>query len=363
MAFFRTLRSHHFHTLVKHQKPLHNSSKTTHYLVSNPQKSSLLASISHRTISLSAQFGAESIHLDDGKEDKKKTKKPLNVFFKEAVGLSQNIEKSEGESDIETGELKKKLRKLEEEVRKLNADKKEGEVLKKKQPKKDDGFSQNESKPKKDDGFSQNESKPKGLYSLFTNKAANSEKSVDKESSKVDEPMVFKELSTDMVLFATHLYKEGYFNNANFLPRDKFDDTCFQNNFGRDYLKFATEKFGKDNQEIAKWLSGSDLKKVALFGCPSLSRKNVFSAKRLRTFFRIPENTVCSRCALKQSCKFPNQSVWKGDTKQLNLAVVMRVIVLYALEAVPQQLVVPDEIKASVSRLLKEVVNLSQTIS
>lgn len=58
-----------------------------------------------------------------------------------------------------------------------------------------------------------------------------------------------------------------------------------------------------------------------------------------------------------------NQSVWKGDMTNLHLAVVMRVITLYALESVPPQLVIPDEIKASVSRLLKDIVRLSQTVS
>lgn len=72
---------------------------------------------------------------------------------------------------------------------------------------------------------------------------------------------------------------------------------------------------------------------------------------------------VCTKCVLKQSCKFVNQSVWKGDTKNLNLAVVMRVITLYALESVPPELAVPNEIKVSVSKLLKEVLKLSQSIS
>lgn len=46
------------------------------------------------------------------------------------------------------------------------------------------------------------------------------------------------------------------------------------------------------NYCFSRWLSGSDLKTVALFGCPSLSRKNIFSAKTLRTFFKIQEDTV-----------------------------------------------------------------------
>lgn len=58
-----------------------------------------------------------------------------------------------------------------------------------------------------------------------------------------------------------------------------------------------------------------------------------------------------------------NQSVWRGDNKNLGLVVVMRVITLYALESVPPQLVVPDEIKDSVNRLLKEVVNLSEAVA
>lgn len=69
---------------------------------------------------------------------------------------------------------------------------------------------------------------------------------------------------------------------------------------------------------------------------------------------------VCRKCVLKESCRFVNQSIWKGQ-KNLNLAVVMRVITKYALESVPPQLAVPDEVKASVSRLLKEVINLSET--
>ena len=58
-----------------------------------------------------------------------------------------------------------------------------------------------------------------------------------------------------------------------------------------------------------------------------------------------------------------NQSVWKGDTKNLNLSVVMRVIILYALELERPELGMPNEIQVSVSRLLKEVLKLSQTMS
>ncbi|KAL7218666.1 hypothetical protein ACSBR2_011849 [Camellia fascicularis] len=275
MAFLRTLRSRHFHTLLNPQNPPPSQ------CIKNPT-----TQFFHRPISVPAQFKSESI-------SNQQTKKPLHVLFKEAVGLSEKIEPIEAENKPETNELKKRLRKLEEEVRRLkenSSEKVKVENLKKKKIEND-------------------ESSSKGLYGLFANKG-------------------------------------GYFVNANFLPNNKFDITCFENSYGRDFIRNAAEKFGKNNQEIVnsfksyelklwmhRWLSASDLKKV------------------------------CSKCVLKSSCKFVNQSVWKGNNNNLNLAVMMRVIILYTMESVPPQLVVPDEIKASVSVLLKEVLNLSQTLA
>ncbi|KAL7249977.1 hypothetical protein ACSBR1_012044 [Camellia fascicularis] len=320
MAFLITLRSRHFHTLLNPQNPPPSQ------CIKNPT-----TQFFHRPISLPVQFKYESI-------SNQQTKKPLHVLFKEAVGLSEKIEPIEAKNEPETNELKKRLRKLEEEVRRLkenSSEKVKVENLKKKKIEND-------------------ESSSKGLYGLFANKGGDSEKSRVVESLRMEDPMVYKEFSLELALFVKHLYREGYFVNANFLPNNKFDITCFENSYGRDFIRNATEKFGKDNQEIVKWLSASDLKKVALYGCPSLGRKNVFSAKSLRNFFRIQEDNVCSKCVLKSSCKFVNQSVWKGNNNNLNLAVMMRVIILYTMESVPPQLVVLDEIKASVSVLLKE---------
>lgn len=63
---------------------------------------------------------------------------------------------------------------------------------------------------------------------------------------------------------------------------------------------------------------------------------------------------------LKDSCNFANES-WNRQTKDLKLDAVMRVISLYALESVPPHLAVSDEVKASVHRVLKEIINLSRT--
>ncbi|XP_023896488.1 uncharacterized protein LOC112008388 [Quercus suber] len=294
-----------------------------------PQKNPLHFSL--KSLPISSRFYSTTTSTTTPSSPQE-NKKPIDVIFKEAVGLCKKAEGNcEGEN---TNKLKSRLRELEREVIELRAN----SNVKRKELK-----------------------KSKSLYAVFTNQPGYGERSVERTREQV--PEVYNELSPDMELFVNHLYKEGYFNNANFLRGNKLEFGCFQSRYGRDFIKFAAEKFSLDHQEIAKWLSGSDLKKVALFGCPSLTKKNVFAAKRLRKFFEIQENTVCGKCVLKQSCKFVNQSVWKGDTKNLNLVVVMRVIILYALELVRPELGMPNEIQVSVSRLLKEVLKLSQTLS
>lgn len=257
----------------------------------------------------------------------------MDILFKEAVGLSPKLQEigSESESENDTKELKKNLRNLEIEVRNLNT--------------------KNEENEEKETRVS----KPGSLSAFFV-------KNSEKRSKRGEEEMVSKELSPDMALFADHLYRRGYFEKANFLKRNRLDITCFEDTYARNFLKYAVEKFGKENQQITQWLSSSHLKTVAQFGCPSLGRKTVFSAKALRVIFKIKEDTVCSKCVLNKKCKFVNQSVWKSGAKNLDLAVILRVITLYALELVPPELVVPEEVKKSVSQLLKDILYQSQNV-
>ncbi|CAN8303163.1 unnamed protein product [Cochlearia groenlandica] len=177
--------------------------------------------------------------------------------------------------------------------------------------------------------------------------------------------VVVKELPLEMVSFVKLLYKQGYLKNANFLRGgEEFDVKRLDQEFARTFVKFAAEKFGKDHQEIAKWLYGSDLKKIVLFGCPSLEKRAIFAAKTLRNFFDIQENNVCDKCVLKDKCKYRNKSVWDGrKTKNLDLSVVMKVITLYPLDLTHQNLQVPRQVQDSVLRLLTEIQNLSRTIS
>ncbi|AES66530.1 hypothetical protein MtrunA17_Chr2g0315221 [Medicago truncatula] len=209
--------------------------------------------------------------------------------------------------------------------------------------------------------------KPKrmSLYSLFTDEPApdhsviSTQNVVEKKQNK-KEPFVAKELSVDMVMFLKHLYQNGYFKDAKFSKfSTRFQLVWFNKQYALGYAKFAAMKFATDNPQIAEWLSGSALKQVAVFGCPFIGRNGVFPAKRLRKCLEVPENTVCSKCMLRESCKFVNENVSGCD--KLDLNDVMKVIIPYALHWMDPQLVVSDELNKSVNHLLNEFVKLSQS--
>ncbi|EYU29528.1 hypothetical protein ABFS82_13G065200 [Erythranthe guttata] len=305
------------------------------------------SSISRRHFSLAALFA----NIPDEKPTQQRSE-PLSAFYKGAVGINERIEDTGIEAEINGGKnaiLKEKLKKLEEQVR----------VLKKNRGETEKGKSLKPLSEKRDSVVGK---EPSGvLVALFTDKKTKKPKPLKPIDFGNEDPMVHKELSSDMRVLACHLYKNKYLLDASFMPKGKLDLTCFETSFARDFLKFAAVKFGKDHQEIAKWLSASDLKNVALFGCPSLGQKTVRAAKHMREFFGIEENKVCQKCPLRSSCKHANAKS-KKDSTNLNLACVTRVLVMYAMESVPQQLVVPEEVNTSVSRLLNEIVNLSQTV-
>lgn len=67
---------------------------------------------------------------------------------------------------------------------------------------------------------------------------------------------------------------------------------------------------------------------------------------------------VCRDCTLKHTCKFANKPVWRAQEQNLKLSDVMKLITSYDLVSDPPELVVPDEIRDSVSRLLREILKL-----
>ncbi|KAG8364844.1 hypothetical protein BUALT_Bualt18G0040800 [Buddleja alternifolia] len=329
MILLKTILTRHLHRILKPQNPS-NYPQNPHFLTSliysNSCQFSSPSSFSSKPFSLSAHF------LENPKE-----KRPLSALFKETVRPSQKIKyisKVKAQNDSANAKLKKKVKNLTEV---------KGENVKL---------------------FSEKGVK-KNLYEMFTYKNVNKEvKLVEPFECANEGSIVHEKLSSDMQMFANHLYNEGYLKNASFMPKDKFDLTRFEAIDAREFLKFAAVKFGRDHQKIARWLSTSDLKKVALFGCPSLIQRSVYAAKNLRRIFQIEEHQVCRLCTLKNSCKHENKMLKsKKSAIKLRMDDVTRVLVTYAMEVEPRLVVIPEEIKNCVSRSLKQVIILSQTVS
>ncbi|KAI4374673.1 hypothetical protein MLD38_012640 [Melastoma candidum] len=280
---------------------------------------------------------SDSDGLDQSKPNKP-PRKPLHLFFKESLGLvPKNVEEEGGDvvqGEGKGNELSQRLRELQRRLRQLKVPEK---VLIRE--------SQAGRVKREDEG---SEEEPIGSDGV---KVGSFFKACE-----------IKEVSPGMEMFLDHLFRKDYFRDANFFRtrNGKVDMRCFEDSYSREYLKHVAKEFGKDHQDISKWLSGSDLKTLAMFGCPSVARGTVLAAKSLRCFFDIPENNVCSKCILKDSCKFVNKGLHDGGSKHLRLPDAMRVIILYALEWVDSPLEVPQEIKGCVSRLLRDIVKLSE---
>lgn len=195
-----------------------------------PHKSHSILSIIARTL---ASSSSQTTH------NKNKNKKPLSVLFEEVIGSREKAE-SDNESNS-NDELKKGLKELELEVRNLKAN----------------------AKVQKDSNINENvrlnvereetkNVKRLGLYSLFVNERRLKEEK--KGMREKNEASVLKELSPEMEMFVSHLYKEGYFKKANFLPDSlkMLDFSRFNDSYARDFVKFAAQQFAKDHQKLAK---------------------------------------------------------------------------------------------------------------
>ncbi|XP_058100909.1 uncharacterized protein LOC131245449 [Magnolia sinica] len=369
----RTLRAHHFCKILKLQNPSRSlsHSHSSLFLLGHldSQVFSSLPSIS-RTISSSAAFSQEAVDITEERIEEtdliyleKNGRKSDAV---ESASESQNAGKSikkqkrsekkkkntnrkplDSSASLEIRELKEKIRNLERDVEILKANR------------------SSHPKTEKKDGFGTDRPKSNGLYSLFAKPSISEKKYAPPREKKLSDTVesrslekVPKELSPEMLSFVNCLHEEGYLRNASFLKEGQLDLECFSSSYSQSFLKSTAERFGCDHQDIAKWLSGGDLKKVALFGCPTVERKTIFAAKGLRTFFRIEEDIVCRPCKLKSSCKFVNHRVVKKEN--VNLVDTLRLLTVYASDLLPQQLIVTDDLKLSINKLLKEVVNLSK---
>ncbi|KAL5989800.1 hypothetical protein ACLOJK_010694 [Asimina triloba] len=178
------------------------------------------------TIPTAQHTAATAPSIGHGQEEKK----PLDIFFKEAVGLIERAEESDYPDVFDTSEIcekSKKLRALERVLKNLSLENSAKRKLQETQKKR-----------KKDEASGASVSR---LRSLF-----------GEPSNSDGKGGVSKELSLEMVSFVSRLYKEGYLNDESFTKDGELDLGCLSRSYSFDYLKFAAEMFGQDHQELAK---------------------------------------------------------------------------------------------------------------
>ncbi|KAK7849047.1 hypothetical protein CFP56_003894 [Quercus suber] len=112
---------------------------------------------------------------------------------------------------------------------------------------------------------------------------------------------------------------------------------------------------------VPMFLSRKDIKVIAESGCPSIDRKVINSGKCLRAHVGIDEGNVCSFCNLRGDCE--RAYVKARQDEGGRTMDVMRFLLIYGLDPitgmVDNKLCLSKLVKASVRRLLKEMVEYS----
>ncbi|KAK9265917.1 hypothetical protein L1049_012596 [Liquidambar formosana] len=168
------------------------------------------------------------------------------------------------------------------------------------------------------------------------------------------------------------LFQQNYFDH-----RRKDEDKMVQDlgfdmsdvveegfDFTRDWktVQTACLNFGKDRFDILRSLSRQDIQILVGYGCPSVDKKVVFSAKLLRKHVHLDEGDVCSSCSLRSSCERGFLLTNKED--EARTIDVMRVLLAFGFDPVNgsdinKSLLKQKSVKTVVRKLLHEVVKLS----
>jgi len=297
--------------------------------------------------------------------------KPIDLLFKEAIGLQERSETKiqeldiEGLSDLPLEEQVEKLKsKLESQWEILNTlrdsvDGLENHIkelkiknaslentkntltqnfveFKKRLRKRIDAITEED--PSLTSIFSKENEKKNVTSNQSKKKKLKIKKKTERVSGALEHPW------PEWAQFLEHLNERGYLSKALNFQEGPVDLKGLSTGEIYAFIKFAAISFAKDHVEISK-LSGSDLRKVALYCVPSTENKVVRAAKRLRSFY-IPEDIA----------SFPGNV---EDTSKLELEDVVRLLCAYSLNAEKSELLIPDDIKQSVVNLLKELVDVS----
>lgn len=230
MSLFRSL------AFLEHRNP-----RTFIFNLDVSQKRYLFNSIFRRTNSVPPE--PESISSEENpKWESQRKMKQLAVFFKEALGLSPRTEEPTRDNEGGTSDLSRDLKQLESKIRGLN--------------KKHDSVNVDEVEVAEAVAEAEEEvltgkdikTVAPSLSSVFMKRSRRRG-----EWGRLPEASVtIEKLSPETEMFLNHLHTEGYFNGASFMRNGRLESDWYKHSCGRDFIKSASDKFGKDHKEIAK---------------------------------------------------------------------------------------------------------------
>ncbi|KAG0447710.1 hypothetical protein HPP92_028180 [Vanilla planifolia] len=161
----------------------------------------------------------------------------------------------------------------------------------------------------------------------------------------------------EWVKLMEHLLKRGYLDRAIFQPSAS---TCASSN-DFNQIRTACLNFARERSELIRYLSRKDIRQIVGSGCPSLDRKAVNSAKRLRAFVGANEGEVCSSCKLRGSCE--RAYVKAREEERGRTLDVMRIVLTYGFDTVTASVegkpCLDKAIKESLRELLNDMLELS----
>lgn len=156
----------------------------------------------------------------------------------------------------------------------------------------------------------------------------------------------------EWVQFLDHLNERGYLSKAMDFEDGPVDLQGHTTGELYRIIRLAAASFAEDHAGISELLSRSDLRKIALFCCPSIENGVIAAVKRLRSFISSEEDIDFAPSDLKDTCNTPL-------VNQLKLNDVVRLLCAYGLDAEKSEVPIPDDVRQSVVNLLEEIVDLS----
>ncbi|CAN4086607.1 unnamed protein product [Withania somnifera] len=164
----------------------------------------------------------------------------------------------------------------------------------------------------------------------------------------------------EWVAFVDRLKSKGYIKEST-NSGDDGGESIYTN---MNLLKDACLNFSRDRSDIFKKLSTQDMQRVVEKGCPSLFRKVVNSAKRLRIHLKLDEGEVCGACNLRGSCDRA-YLILKESEGVARTVDIVRVLLIYAFDSavISHGATAPGSefIEVSARQLLSELIELSET--